>query len=195
MAASDSHRSALYLQLWPSHPLGGTGSFLLSGCAQQGPAVPLPAPGTDLAITPSPGTGSSTSTPTTKARPPSIIGEECRSKLRMEIRNWKDAACGNAAASPVCAEAMLGVQRLSAAAGKDLEEARPWPTEQAETVWKLTAAYQVMASTQQVSRYSPPRGLSPRSPRSSMPVVSANQPGDDGRFLTWLARRVGPGSR
>jgi hypothetical protein len=114
-------------------------ALLLSGCAQQGPAVPLPAPGTDLAITPSAGTASSTSTPTAEALPPSVILEEYRTKLQTEIRNWKDAACGNASPSPVCAEAMLGVQRLSETAGRELEAARPWPSEQAELADKTVS--------------------------------------------------------
>lgn len=141
---SDSRRTIPGMK--PTMAFGAlTLALLLSGCAQQSPAVPLPAPGTDLVITPSPGTASSTSTPTTKALPPAVILEEYRTKLQMEIRNWKDAACGNASPSPICAEAMLGVQRLSEAAAMELEAARPWPTEQAElagkTVSRLNAVF------------------------------------------------------
>jgi len=115
-------------------------ALLLSGCAQaasSGPVPPLDTAPISQSPVPAPTTpaGTATATPkalTPEALPPAVIVEEYRHRLQEEIQNWTDGMCVDAPGSLDCTAATLGLNRHSGAAALALENARPWPSDQAE---------------------------------------------------------------
>lgn len=125
-------------------------ALLLSACALADPQGPEPAPETSLAReqqprapVPAPTTPAEALPPAPVALTPAVIVEEYRHRLQEEIQKWNDGMCVNATGSLDCTTATLALKRLSEAAALELENARPWPSEQEEladrTLSRLTA--------------------------------------------------------
>jgi hypothetical protein len=113
-------------------------ALLLSGCAQADPQGPVPAPETSLGLerqqrvpVPAPTTPAEALPPAPIALTPAVIVEEYRHRLQEEIQKWNDSMCVKAR-SLDCTTATFGLKRLSEAAALELENARPWPSEQEE---------------------------------------------------------------